>query len=31
MEKCKNSINHLREHYVDYARDLGKDNTVIIV
>ena len=29
-ERCENAINHLREPYVDHARDPGKDNVIII-
>ena len=29
--KCQDTIIHLRIPYMDHARDLGKDNTIIIV
>ena len=31
LQKCQDTIIHLRTHYVDHARDLGKDNIIIIV
>ena len=30
-QKCQDTITHLRTRYVDYARDPGKDNIIIIV
>lgn len=27
-ERCKNTITHLREHYIDYTRDPGKHNII---
>ena len=31
LEKCQDTINHLKTRYVSHARDLGKDNIIIIV
>ena len=31
LQRCKNTITHLRTRYVDHARDPGKDNIIIIV
>ena len=31
LQKCQNAIIHLKTRYVDYARDPGKDNIIIIV
>ena len=31
LEICKNTIDHVRERYIDHARDPGKDNIIIIV
>ena len=31
LVKCQDTIIHLRILYMDHARDLGKDNTIIIV
>ena len=31
LQRCRDTITHLRESYLDHARDPGKDNTIIIV
>ena len=31
LQRCQDTIIHLRMHYVPHARDLGKDNIIIIV
>ena len=31
LVKCQDTIIHIRTPYVDHVRDLGKDNTIIIV
>ena len=31
LQRCQNTIIHLRTRYVDHARDPGKDNIIIIV
>ena len=31
LQRFQGGISHLRTCYVDHARDLGKDNTIIIV
>ena len=31
LQRCEITITHLRARYVDYARDPGKDNVIIIV
>ena len=31
LQKCRDTIIHLKTHYVDHARDSGKDNIIIIV
>ena len=31
LQKCQDTIPHLRTRYVDHARDTGKDNIIIIV
>ena len=31
LQRCQDTITHLREHYVVYARDPGKDKIIIIV
>ena len=31
LQRCEDTITHLRERYVDHARDPGKDNIIIIV
>ena len=31
IEKCKNTMTHLRESYVDHKMNPGKDNIIIIV
>ena len=31
LQRCQDTIIHLRTRYVDHARDLGKDNIIIIV
>ena len=31
LQKCQDTIIHLRTRYVDHARDPGKDNIIIIV
>ena len=31
LQRCQDTIIHLRTRYVDYARDPGKDNIIIIV
>ena len=31
LQKCQDTITHLKTHYVPHARDLGKGNTIIIV
>ena len=31
LQRCEITITHLRTRYVDYARDPGKDNIIIIV
>ena len=31
LQRCQDTLTHLRTRYVDHARDLGKDNTIIIV
>ena len=31
IERCENRIAHLQQRYVDYCRDPGKDNIVIII
>ena len=31
LEKCKDTIIHLRTRYVDHARDSGKNNIIIVV
>ena len=31
IEKCKNTMTHLRERYVDHTMNPGKDNIIIIV
>ena len=31
LQKCQDTITHLRERYVDHARDPSKDNIIIIV
>ena len=30
LQKCQDTIIHLRTRYVDHARDSGKDNIIII-
>ena len=29
LQRCKDTITHIRTHYVPHARDLGKDNIII--
>ena len=31
LQKCEDIITHLRTHYVDHAKDQGKDNIVMII
>ena len=31
LQRCEDTITHVRELYVDHARDPGKDNIIIIV
>ena len=31
LQRCQDTIIHLRMHYIPHARDLGKDNIIIIV
>ena len=31
LQKCQDTITHLKTNYVPHARDLGKDNIIIIV
>ena len=31
LQKCQDIINHLRTRYVDHAKDLVKDNIVMII
>ena len=31
LQKCQDIITHLRTHYVDHAKDPGKDNIVMII
>ena len=31
LQRCQDTIIHLRTRYVDHARDSGKDNIIIIV
>ena len=31
LQRCEDTITHLRARYVDHARDPGKDNIIIIV
>ena len=31
LQRCRDTIAHLRTRYVDHARDPGKDNIIIIV
>ena len=31
LQRCQDTITHLRTRYVDHARDPGKDNIIIIV
>ena len=31
LQGCQDTITHLRTRYVDYARDPGKDDVIIIV
>ena len=31
LQRCQDTITHFRTHYVDHARDPGKDNIIIIV
>ena len=31
LQKCQDIITHLRIHYVDHAKDPGKDNVVMII
>ena len=31
LQKCQDTITHLRARYVDHAKDLGKDNIVMII
>ena len=31
LQKCQDIITHLKKHYVDHAKDPGKDNIVIII
>ena len=31
LQKCQDTITHLKTHYVPHARDLGKGNIIIIV
>ena len=31
LQRCEDTITHLRERYVDHVRDPGKDNIIIIV
>ena len=31
LQKCQNTIIHLRARYVDHVRDSGKDNVITIV
>ena len=31
LQKCQDIITHLRARYVDHAKDLGKDNIVMII
>ena len=31
LQKCQDTITHLKTRYVPHARDLGKDNIIIIV
>ena len=31
LQKCQDTIIHLKTRYVDHARDSGKDNIIIIV
>ena len=31
LQKCQDTITHLKTHYIPHARDLGKGNIIIIV
>ena len=31
LQRCQDTITHLRTRYVDHAKDPGKDNIIIIV
>ena len=31
LQRCQDTITHLKTRYVDHARDLGKDNIIMIV
>ena len=31
LQKCQDTITHLKIHYVPHAKDPGKDNIIIIV